>query len=85
MIDNKPIVHVTKHYMQRYRERVGTAPPTAQSVWIGNSLKKQTLHWIKGNQYRVKLNGAPFLVALAKEGKNVWVAITVFPLRRKGA
>ncbi|HWP96432.1 MAG TPA: hypothetical protein VN426_06245 [Syntrophomonadaceae bacterium] len=84
MKKRKPVVIVTNHYIKRYRQRVGSAPPAAQSEWIRNSMDKHTLLWLRGNHYKIKLIGAPFYAALARQG-NVWIAITVFPLYREGA
>jgi len=80
----KTVVIVTNHYIERYRERVGQAPPAAQCRWIKRSLNKHTLHKLAGNHYRIKLIGAPFFATLARQD-NMWIAITVVPVYRKGA
>lgn len=75
MKKKKMTVILTNHYQDRYRERVGNAPPAAQKAWLVKSLRQKKTKRI-GTRYIVKLIHSSHSAVLAREDK-AWVAITV--------
>lgn len=67
---------LTEHFKKRYRERVGTAPASAQRAWLARSLRKRRPKRQRDGKFTVKLAGSPYHAVLAREN-HVWVAITV--------
>lgn len=67
---------LTDHFKERYRERVGTAPASAQRAWLARSLKTKRPKRQRNGKFTLKLTGSPYHAVLAKEN-NVWVAVTV--------
>jgi len=72
----KVTVTLTEHFKERYRERVGNAPPSAQQAWVARSLKSRRPKSQSDGKFRLKLVGSRHVVVLARE-KGVWVAVTV--------
>jgi len=69
------IVILTDHYSQRYRERVGNAPPAAQRAWLAQSLRRRKAKR-SGNRYIVPLISSKHSAVLAREDE-AWIAITI--------
>lgn len=76
MRGKKVTVILTHHFKERYRERVGSAPPSAQQAWVARSLKSRRLKSQGDGTFRLKLVGSRHVVVLAREN-GVWVAVTV--------
>lgn len=74
-------VVVTDHFAERYRERVGPAPPAHQAAWLERTLRERRPKRQRDGTYVVKLKGSPHVAVLARDG-GVWVAITVRGGRR---
>lgn len=72
----KVTVILTEHFKQRYRERVGSASPSAQQSWLARTLAVRRPKRYDGGKFTVKLVGSDHVAVLAWE-KGVWVAITV--------
>ncbi|MDI6908090.1 MAG: hypothetical protein QMC81_11480 [Thermoanaerobacterales bacterium] len=69
-------VILTEHFQERYRERVGTAPASAQRAWVTRSLEVRRPKRQRDGKYRLKLVGSRHQAVLARE-KDIWVAVTV--------
>jgi len=69
-------VVLTDHFQERYRERVGTAPASAQRAWVTKSLKARRPKRQRDGKFTLKLIGSHHLAVLAREN-GIWVAVTV--------
>jgi len=72
----KPRVALTKHFKERYVERVGNASSANQRAWIQISLMGGRPRRQRDGKYVVKLRGTSYDVVLARED-DIWVAVTV--------
>lgn len=70
-------VILTDHFRERYRERVGNAPSSAQQAWVVTSIKSRRPKRQSDGKFRLKLVGSRHVVVLAREKGGVWVAVTV--------
>lgn len=69
-------VVVTEHFAERYRERVGPAPPAHQAAWLARTLATRRPRRHGGKSWTVKLHGSRHVAVLSRDG-GVWVALTV--------
>ena len=70
------MVIVTEHYSERYRERVGSAPASAQRAWLAKSLQARRPIRTPDGKFRLKLLGSRHAAVLVRENR-VWVGVTV--------
>ncbi|MGQ9826041.1 MAG: hypothetical protein ACUVSK_13855 [Desulfotomaculales bacterium] len=76
MAKKQVTVILKDHYITRYWERVGRAPPRAQRAWLVSSLCSGRAKRQKDGKFKVKLRGSRHQAVLARE-HDTWVAITV--------
>jgi hypothetical protein len=73
-------IFLSSHFEERYKERVGRAPPTGQRKWVEKSIEKNGIRNTTYGSYFTKLVGAPFWVYLVRIDEKTWVAKTVKPM-----
>lgn len=71
------MIILTDHFTERYRERIGTAPPRIQKAWVSKSMRTGRPKRQSDGKYALKLAGTNHVAILSYEYGHTWVALTV--------